>query len=61
MAKNIDCTHRTCWVFSLLLASLLAVILAGCSNPVMQKEPPPIAEVVAITVQPRTAVVRAVA
>jgi membrane fusion protein (multidrug efflux system) len=54
MAKNIDYFHRTCWAFSLLLASLLAVILAGCSNPVNQKEPPPIAEVVAITVQPRT-------
>jgi membrane fusion protein, multidrug efflux system len=54
MATPIDFSHRTCWAFFLWMTFLFAAALAGCRNHETPKGPPPVAEVVAITVQPRT-------
>jgi membrane fusion protein (multidrug efflux system) len=54
MATNIDFSHRAFWAVSLCMVSLFAATFAGCGNQEKPKGPPPAAEVVAITVQPRT-------
>jgi membrane fusion protein (multidrug efflux system) len=54
MATNINYYHRTCLVFFLYSVSLLAMTLAGCSTREKQDTLPPAAEVVVITIQPRT-------
>jgi membrane fusion protein (multidrug efflux system) len=54
MEANGDFSHRDFLAFFLCMASLVAAAVAGCGNQEKPKEPPPAAEVVAITVQPRT-------
>ena len=54
MIGNSDFSHQTCVAFFFCITSLFITTLAGCSNREKPKEPPPVAEVVAITVQPRT-------
>ena len=54
MAVHSDLSHRRSLAFFLCIAALCAAALAGCSNPEKPKGEPPAAEVVVLTVQPRT-------
>ena len=54
MAVHSDLSHRRYLAFFLCIAALCAAALAGCSNPEKPKGEPPAAEVVVLTVQPRT-------
>ncbi|MCX6634276.1 MAG: efflux RND transporter periplasmic adaptor subunit [Acidobacteria bacterium] len=54
MAVHSDFSHRRSLAFFLCIAALFAAALAGCSNPEKPKGEPPAAEVVVLTVQPRT-------
>lgn len=55
MTVHVDFSQRTCLMFFIyLLVSLLTMTLAGCGKHKESAGPPPAAEVVAITIQPRT-------
>lgn len=54
MAVHSDLFHRRYLAFFLCIAASCAAALAGCSNPEKPKGEPPAAEVVVLTVQPRT-------
>ena len=54
MATNSDFSYRACLAFFLCITAFFATTLVGCSNHEKPKGPPPAAEVVAITIKPRT-------
>lgn len=54
MTTNINFSHRICLLFFLCIPSWFATTLAGCSNDQKPAGEPPVVEVVAITIQPRT-------
>ena len=54
MAAEYKFYHRSCPAILFCLVSLVSLVLTGCSKQELPKGPKPPAEVVAITVQPRT-------
>ncbi len=54
MTTNIDSSQKIGSVFFLCIVLLSATVLTGCGTAEKPQEPPPVAEVVAITVKPRT-------